>query len=44
MLPDMQILIFERALMGYVTPIDNKAYHRVELALASDKLVEMALE
>jgi hypothetical protein len=42
-LPDMQIPLFERALRGYVKPIDGKAYFRVELALAPNQPIEMAL-
>ena len=43
-LPDMQIPLFERALRGYVKPIDGKAYYRFELALAPNQPIEMALE
>jgi hypothetical protein len=42
-LPDMQIPLFERALRGYVTPIDGKVYYRFELALAPNQPIEMAL-
>jgi len=40
----MQIPLFERALRGYVKPIDSKAYYRFELALAPNQPVEMSLE
>jgi hypothetical protein len=40
----MQIPLFERAMMGYVKPIDGKAYYRFELALAPNQPIEMALE
>ena len=43
-LPDMQIPLFERALRGYVKPIDGKAYYRFELVLAPNQPIEMALE
>ena len=43
-LPDMQIPLFERALRGYVKPIDYKTYYRVERALAPNQPIEMALE
>lgn len=42
-LPDMQMPLFERALRGYVKPIDGKAYYRFELALAPNPPIEMAL-
>jgi len=40
----MQIPLFERALRGYVKPIDGKAYYRFELALAPNQHIEMALD
>jgi hypothetical protein len=43
-LPDMQIPLFERALRGYVKPIDGEVYYRFELALAPNQPIEMALE
>jgi hypothetical protein len=43
-LPDMQIPLFERALMGYVKPMDGKAYYRFELALAQNQPIDIALE
>jgi hypothetical protein len=43
-LPDMQIPLFERALRGYVKPIDGKAYYRFELALAPNEPIEIALK
>ena len=43
-LPDMQIPLFERALRGYVKPIEGKAYYRFELVLAPNQPIEMALE
>ena len=43
-LPDMQIPLFERALRGYVKPIDGKAYYRFEFALAPNQLIEMTHE
>jgi hypothetical protein len=44
MLPGMQIPLIEKALRGYVKPIERKAYYRFELALTSDKHVKMDLE
>jgi len=42
-LPDMQKPLVERALRGYVKPIDEgKAYYRFELALAPNQPIEMA--
>ena len=41
--PDMQMPPSERALRGYVKPIDGKAYYRFELALAPNPPIEMAL-
>jgi hypothetical protein len=43
-LPDMQIPLFERALRGYVKPIENKAYYRFELAPAPNQSIEIALK
>jgi len=43
-LPDMQIPLFERALRSYVKPIVDKAFYRVELALAPNLPLEIALE
>jgi len=43
-LPGMQIPLFERALRGYVKPIDGKVYYRVERALAPNQPIEIALE
>jgi hypothetical protein len=43
-LPDMQMRLFERAIGGYVKPIDGKAYYRVERALAPNQPIEIALE
>jgi len=41
----MQIPLVERALRGYVKPIDEgKAYYRFELALAPNQTIELALE
>jgi hypothetical protein len=40
----MQIPLFERALRGYVKPIDGKTYYRVERALAPNQPIEMALD
>ena len=40
----MQIPRFEKALSGYVKPIDCKVYYRFELALAPNQPIEMALE
>jgi len=39
----MQIPLFERALRGYVKPIDGKVYYRVERALAPNQPIEIAL-
>ncbi len=43
-LPGMQVPLFEKALRGYVKPIGDKVFYRVELALTPNKPVEEALE
>jgi hypothetical protein len=43
-LHDMQIPLFEKALRGYVKPIDDKVYYRFELILTQDEPIEIALE
>jgi len=40
----MQIPLSKRALRCFVKPIDSKAYYRVELALAPNQPIEIALE
>ncbi len=43
-LPDIQIPLFEKALRGYVKPIGDKVFYRVEYALTPNKPVEEALK
>ena len=43
-LPDIQIPLFEKALRGYVKPMGDRVFFRVEYALTPNKPVEEALE
>ncbi len=43
-LPDLQIPLFEKALRGYVKPIGDKVYYRVELSFTPNEPIEEALE
>ncbi len=43
-LPDIQVPLFEKALRGYVKPIADKVFYRVEYALTPNKPVKEALE
>ncbi len=36
-LPDVQIPLFDKAVRGYVKPIENKAFFRTELSLAPNE-------
>ena len=40
----MQIPLFERALRGYVKPIDDKVFYRFEWSLTPNQPVDAALE
>lgn len=41
-LPGFQMKLFEKALMGYVKPIGDKVFYRVEYALTPSKPIEEA--
>ncbi len=43
-LPDVQIPMFEKTLRGYVKPMGDKVFYRVEIAITPSKPVEEALE
>ena len=43
-LPDVQIPMFEKALRGYVKPMGDKVFYRVEYALTPNKPIKEALE
>ncbi len=42
--PGLQVPLFEKALRGYVKPMGDKVFYRVELAITPNKPVEDALE
>jgi hypothetical protein len=43
-LPNIQVPLFEKALRGYVKPIGDKVFYRVEYALTPNKPIEQALD
>ncbi len=43
-LPDLQVPLFEKALRGYVKPIADKVFYRVEYALTPKQPIKEALE
>ena len=43
-LPDIQIPLFEKTLRGYVKPMGDKVFYRVEYSLTPNKPIEEALE
>jgi len=43
-LPDVQVPLFEKALRGYVKPIGNKVFYRMEYAITPNKPIKEALE
>ena len=43
-LPGIQVPLFEKALRGYVKPMGDKVFYRVEYALTPNKPIKEALE